>query len=247
MTRHVRNDWKPDLPDARDHLFSLVHPPIALEELPRLVDLRPKCPPVVDQGDLGSCTANALAGALGFLHMDRPPASRLFIYYAERDLEDTIDYDAGASLRDGVKVLNKTGSCLERTWPYKVDRFANKPAVKAYAEAATRKITSYTRLRTLHDMMACLAAGYPFVFGMAAYESFESDEVAKTGVVPMPKRSEEALGGHAMLAVGYNADANCFLVRNSWGPRWGVKGYCTIPMPYLGTRRLSDDFWTIRA
>ena len=95
-------------------------------------------------------------------------------------------------------------------------------------------------------MRSCLAAGFPFVFGFSVYESFESPEVAKTGVVPMPSGNEQLLGGHAVLCVGYDDASARFLVRNSWGTGWGMAGYFTIPYDYLADRDLSDDFWTLR-
>jgi C1A family cysteine protease len=94
-------------------------------------------------------------------------------------------------------------------------------------------------------MKGCLAAGYPFVFGFTVYESFESDAVAKTGVVEMPAPSEKVLGGHAVVAVGYDDSTQRFIVRNSWGPGWGMGGYFTIPYAYLTDSNLADDFWTV--
>ena len=84
------------------------------------------------------------------------------------------------------------------------------------------------------------------MFGFTVYESFESQEVAKTGVVPMPAPGEQVVGGHAVLAVGYDDSAQTFMVRNSWGTGWGQAGYFTMPYAYLTTRGLSSDFWTIR-
>ena len=96
-------------------------------------------------------------------------------------------------------------------------------------------------------MRICLAEGFPFVFGFTVYESFESQQVSKTGKVYMPKKNEKVLGGHAVLAVGYNDKDKRFTVRNSWGTGWGMKGYFTMPYDYLASRYLSDDFWTIRS
>jgi C1A family cysteine protease len=95
-------------------------------------------------------------------------------------------------------------------------------------------------------MKGCLASGYPFVFGFTVYESFESQEVAKTGKAPMPKPGEQVLGGHAVVAVGYDDGQQCFIVRNSWGLKWGMKGYFTLPYGYLTDLNLSNDFWSIR-
>jgi C1A family cysteine protease len=240
--------WIPDLPDQRDHQYAKVH--AVPRKLPAKVDLRAKCPPVENQGQLGSCTANALAGALEFLELkDKRPLvdlSRLFIYYNERVIEHSVKQDAGAMLRDGIKTLAKQGVCAERLWPYVIKQFAKRPAKTCYTQALQHTISSYQRLSTTQEMRACLADGYPFVFGFTVYESFESDAVANTGTVPMPSRREHVLGGHAVCAVGYDDAAKRFIVRNSWGADWGKKGYCTMPYAYLADRNLSDDFWTMR-
>lgn len=240
--------WLPDLPDHRDYLYGLRHAPA--KALPRSVDLRRFCSPVEDQGQLGSCTANALAGALEFLEGKDQIAfidlSRLFIYYNERVVEHTVKTDSGAMLRDGIKVLASDGVCPEKSWPYIISRFSIKPSAACYSQAKMHKITAYERLQTVDEMRACLADGFPFVFGFTVYESFESAAVAQNGIVPMPKPGETTLGGHAVCAVGYDDAKKRFLARNSWGAAWGIKGYFWMPYAYLADRNLSDDFWTIR-
>ncbi|MFA5143011.1 MAG: C1 family peptidase [Candidatus Omnitrophota bacterium] len=237
--------WVPDIPDQRDYLYKAIRPVV---KLPQAVDLRAHCSKIEDQGNLGSCTAQALAGNLEFLDnkIDSlyEDVSRLFIYYNERALIDTIEYDSGAMLRDGIKTLKNSGSCRESIWPYLINKFAVRPTIRCYAEAKKRTIESYHRIETLREMLTCLAEGYPFVFGFTVYESFESDAVVKTGVVNMPKKGETALGGHAVMAIGYDLKKSRFAVRNSWGETWGMKGYFTMPFEYLET--LADDFWTIR-
>ena len=241
--------WLPDRPDHRDLLYAAIaRPP---KKLPKSVDLRPQCSPVEDQGQLGSCTANALVGNLELLEKKSGRAvtdlSRLFVYYNERVLEGTINEDAGAFLRDGIKVLVKQGVCTEKKWPYNIARFANKPPAACYQQALDHQVTSYHRILTVPQMKMCLAEGYPFVFGFTVYESFESANVARTGQVDLPKPSEQAVGGHAVMAAGYDDATRRFLIRNSWAADWGLRGYFTMPYDYLGDRNLSDDFWTIRA
>ncbi len=243
-----RYGWVPDLPDHRDLLYGAVRlaPPV----LPEHVDLRPTCSPVENQGNLGSCTGNALAGALEFLEQKDKISfidlSRLFIYYNERVIEGTIRSDSGAMIRDGIKTLKKQGVCSEKKWPYVISKFATKPSSACYKEAMNHQITSYRRILTLNEMRMCLAEGFPFVFGFTVYESFESQEVAQTGIVHMPQPNEGAIGGHAVLAVGYDDAGKRFIIKNSWGAGWGKNGYFTIPYDYVADRNLSDDFWTIR-
>jgi C1A family cysteine protease len=240
--------WIPDLPDHRDLLFAALPKPRL--KLPKSVDLRGTCSPVEDQGQLGSCTANALAGALEFLErkdaVSFQDLSRLFIYYNERSVEGTVGTDSGAMIRDGIKTLAQLGVCPESQWPYAIARFAAKPTPACYSAAAKHQITTYSRIETLDDMRTCLAAGFPFVFGFTVYGSFESQAVANSGIVPLPKPGESTLGGHAVMACGYDDGKKRFLARNSWGPDWGLSGYFWMPYAYLTNRQLSDDLWTIR-
>jgi len=253
--------WVPDLPDARDHLFSA--PRLAIANPPPKTDLRAGLPAVYDQGQIGSCTANAIAGAVEFDLLKQQLAdfmpSRLFIYYNERAMEGSIGSDSGAMIRDGVKSIAKQGVCPETEWPYDATpadddgsfpagaAASTKPPNAVYQDALKTRATSYQRLvQTLDQLKGCLAAGYPFVFGFSVYESFESKEVADTGDAPMPSPDEKLLGGHAVLAVGYDDSTQRFLVRNSWGAGWGKEGYFTLPYAYLTTHGLASDFWTVR-
>lgn len=251
----ARYGWKPDLPDYRDLLYAA--PLKALKALPPKVDLRKGCPPIYDQGGLGSCTANAIGAGFQFDQKKQGLKSfipsRLFIYYNERDIEGTVNQDSGAYIRDGIKSVNKLGVCPETMWPYDGSeyppnpRLTLKPSAKCYTEAKKHVVVQYARVaRTESQLKGCLASGYPFVYGFTVYESFEGNKVAKTGVVPMPKTGEEMLGGHAVIAVGYDDKSRRFIVRNSWGTGWGMKGYFTMPYGYLLDGNLSDDFWTMR-
>jgi len=246
---HRKYGWLPDLPDYRDHRYAA--PRKVLAKLPRKIDLRPQCPPVLDQGELGACTAHAIASAHRFDQMRQKSArdflpSRLFIYYNERAMEHTINEDAGAMIRDGIKSIAKLGACPESLWPYDIRKFTRKPPARAYVEAEKHQAIAYQRVtQSLPQMRGCLAAGTPFVFGFTVYESFESPSVARTGRMPMPGPGEKSLGGHAVLAVGYNDAKQVFIVMNSWSDGWGDRGYFYMPYAYLSDSNLADDLWAV--
>ena len=245
-----RYGWIPDLPDARDPLYAA--PAAVMTALPAKADLRPQCPPVYDQGQLGSCTANAIGAAIQFDRMKQNLSpdfvpSRLFIYYNERVIEGTVSTDSGAQIRDGIKSVAKQGACPEADWTYDITKFAARPPKSDYTEALQDRAVSYSRLvQNLNLLKGCLASGFPFVFGFTVYESFESQAVAQTGIVPMPSPNEQTIGGHAVMAVGYDDSLQRFIVRNSWGTSWGISGYFTMPYAYVTDSNLADDLWTIR-
>src|SRR5437660_4905409 len=179
--REIRHyGWIPDQPDQRDHLYAA--PSQYLTALPSSTDLRKKCAPVYDQGQLGSCTAKAIAGAIEFDRMKQKLSdfvpSRLFSYYNERPIGGTVPVDAGAMIRDGIKWVASDGVCPEPEWPYDIAKFSRKPTAKCYADAKLDRAVSYQSLiQDLNQMKGCLASGYPFIFGFTVYQSFESPAV----------------------------------------------------------------------
>jgi len=239
--------WRqPKWPDHRHPKFQIVHTP---DSLPPSIDMRNQCPPVYDQGQLGSCTANSIAGLAEFLMMKEGHTpfvpSRLFIYYNERVLEgDTAD-DTGASISDSIQVVSANGCPNEALWWYNTIKYAVKPNRKVYADGLKHLVSNYVQVgQDLVSLRSCLASGYPISIGFTVYESFESDTVASTGIVPMPGNNEQILGGHAVLVVGYNDATQYFIVRNSWGTGWGQAGYFEMPYAYLVNNNLSSDFWS---
>ena len=249
-SEHGGYGWIRDLPDARD--FAYAAPLVRFPKgLPPSVDLRSECPPIYDQGQLGCCTGNGIAGAIEFDQRKQGSTefvpSRLFIYYNERVMERTVNQDSGAQIRDGIKSVATLGAAPETDWPYDIKKFTDPPPQKAYDDAKQDLVSVYSRVaQNLVQMQGCLAEGYPFVFGFTVYDSFESQEVAASGIVPMPSPGEGVQGGHCVVAVGYDDESRTFIVRNSWGTSWGLQGYCMMPYEYLLTPQLASDFWTIR-
>lgn len=255
--------WKRDLPDIHD-LQYFKHPEFELSPvLPPHVDLRAQMSPVEDQGQLGSCVAHAVCGALEYLellelkHAGLSPEefgskfediSRLFVYWNARYIDGTADHDSGTHIRSAIKSIKSDGICREKLWPYDIKKVFDLPNTLAYKEAEKHKIlTSYSiNHLSIFAMKQCLANGYPFVFGISVYESMMTSDVTHTGLIPMPQKGENLLGGHALCCVGYDDDKNSFLVRNSWGTGWGIKGYCYIPYNYLTNPGLCADSWTLR-
>lgn len=238
-----------DRRDHRDYAYGI--PPSLRKRMPRQVDLRPECPPVYDQKHLNSCSANAIGAAIWFdwrRHDPRSPSpSRLFIYYNERASEDCISINGTVQLCDGYRSVAREGVCSERLWPYKVERYRRQPSAPCYEAAIEHRAIWFGRIeQSLRHLKACLAEGYPFTAAVAVYRSFESRDVRKTGLVPLPRHGDPHIGGHAMLVVGYSDAGKHFIVRNSWGSSWGDKGYCFFPYEYMLKPVHAWDFWTVR-
>jgi C1A family cysteine protease len=240
-----------DDPDELDYIYAAIRP--AQVVVPSIVDLRAQCSPVRDQGQLGSCTGFAIAAGLReFIEIKKggtfTPLSPLFLYYEERKIEHTIKQDAGAKPRDGMKVLAKLGCAPEADDPYNVARLVSRPSAKALSDAKSFKISAYHRLLNLDEMKTCLAGGMGLMIGFKVYQSFESDEVAKTGKMQMPGTNESSVGGHAVFVAGYVIDnlwpgGGYLIVKNSWGTDWGDKGYFYMPWDYVQPN-LVMDAWT---
>jgi C1A family cysteine protease len=220
-----RYNWVPDKFDARDYKYQVVS-----TQSVNKVDLRPYCSPIEQQGRLGSCTGNAIAGAIEYLDKKNNnwiDVSRLYIYYYTRLLEGTINYDSGAYIRTAIKAAYNYGAPQEKLWPYNISKFKIKPTQQAINDGVQRKVTLY---------------------GFYVYSSFQTQAVAKTGIMPYPNISKEyLLGGHAVLLVGYDKTNNYFIARNSWGANWGDKGYFYMPFRVIQNTNMSADFWIIKS
>ncbi|HXF90856.1 MAG TPA: C1 family peptidase [Candidatus Nitrosotenuis sp.] len=226
--------------------------------LPEKYDFKDQIPYIHDQGNLGSCTAQAITLSMEYILKRNSPElyrklSPLFVYYNERALEGTIFTDAGAVIADGIKTVCKDGACSEALWSYrdKGNKFKQKPPLLAYKDAKLSvdldHIGNSNVPQELQTLKGILAQGIPIVFGCHIFSSFESDEVEKTGKIPMPKNRERKLGGHAMTLVGYNDRKKVFYLANSWGEQWGKKGFGTIPYDYITNPKFTfpDEFWKI--
>lgn len=203
------------------------------------VDLRKWDSPVEDQSHLGSCAAEAIVSAYEILcrkvaQGSYEDLSRLFVYYNGRLLENLVEEDSGIYLRDGLESVKVYGVCLEKLWPYRIDHFNIKPDPECYVDAVKRLITEYHIVPDHEHILQALSDGTPVIIGMSVYESFGRVDKANP-VVPLSTDREDDLGGHAMVAVGYDLHRQCFLIKNSFGTDWGDDGYAWLPFDYART------------
>ncbi len=261
LRRDFTLGWLPDVPDYRDHTIESAKvkelfksgKPIKTAGLPNHVDLRKYCSPVEDQQDLGSCTAQAVAGLVEYFENramgEFLDASRLFLYKVTRKLYG-FEGDTGAYIRGTIRALRIFGACPEEYWPYVTKDFDQEPTSFCYAFGQNYKAINYYRLwdsdpvKLLDQLKGSLANELPFAFGFSVYSSIWDPDVQRTGDIPVPKDGDRLEGGHAVMAVGYDDNARRLLIRNSWGLGWGDGGYGTLPYEYT-EKGLADDFWVL--
>lgn len=246
----LKGGYVKDVIDKRDYVYQINKSIINSRKLPTSFSLKNNMPPVLDQGNLGSCVSNAVCNALGFLNVKiKKPIglkSRIFNYYNTRVLEGTVNSDSGCQIRDAIKASNKTGNCYETTWPYNVLNFKLKPPSNAYTEASAHKLTLYQRVN--QDRMyikSCLLEGFPVIIGFTCFNTLYNPSVERTGDILLPTRKDYIIGGHCVLVTGYNDSTQRFEIQNSWGENWGNQGYGTIPYVYLENPAYAGDFWRV--
>lgn len=234
---------KRDRHDARDYVFTA-----AIATPPPAVDLRRYCSRVYDQLPLQSCAANATASALSLVaakNRQTVAPSRLFLYYNARLREGAQEQDAGTSIRSAIKAATRPGACDETVWPYDSNQAATVPPRAAYDEIIVAA-TSYYRLpQLLRAIRSCIAEGFPVIFGVNAYVNAVA-QAQTSGVLPVPDGNDRFMGGHAVLAVGYDDARETICALNSLGDAWGAGGYMSMSYDYFTNPDLTYDFWTIR-
>lgn len=259
QTRLLKFKWNDETPDSLHKLQTKTgYKPVEkfdkkLKTLPAIIDLRSFFPPIYDQGNLGSCTAMSLAGAM---HYDQNrqglssivDPSRLFIYWNTRYIMGTVEEDSGASIADTILCSTTYGACKESTWPYILSKYRIQPSVEAYAESQQCVDLDGSELaeipQNISTIKNVLSEGTPILFGIDVYTSFFY--VGNDGIIPMPVLGRDRYqGGHALVLCGYDDTKQHFIVRNSWGVYWGDEGYGYMPYEYIRDSRLSGDFWSV--
>jgi C1A family cysteine protease len=241
--------------DAQTPKVTFVPGTIA-SNLPPTADLRSKLSPVDDQGLVGACTGFTMVGLAEYrarLKGNTEELSPGFIYLMNLKEDGNLGQDAGSRISTSIKVLQKYGTCPEALHPFlaptaqqdpaNIASYLNTiPSAAAVKAAAANKIGSYRPVRDLNGFKTALAKGLPVAFGVAVYKSFMGPEAKATGIIPMPAGNDELLGGHAILAVGYDDAKKQVVFRNSWSPKWGDQGYGYLPYDYF-KKDLAGDAW----
>jgi C1A family cysteine protease len=272
MSRSIKKyGWKKDLPNGnRDpkHIWTVEHQ----VDMPTKKDMRNDyMPPVYDQGQLGSCTANGICAVFdykynwnnikGKFNGDSAPdsaplftPSRLFVYYNERVMEGDVGSDNGAQIRDGITSISTTGICQESECPYVISSFAHRPTHLAYKDAKNFTATGKSVEVSSISFKTALHNGYPVVFGFSVPSSFEGQDIATNGFLTYDP-SDSIVGGHCVVACGYddnlvnpnvpNDTPGYILVRNSWGAGWGLQGYFWMPYSFVDNANMCSDSWII--
>lgn len=244
-------NWLPDPKDHRDLFYMDAFRRSIL--LPDAWDLRTTkfFSEIQDQGQLGSCTGQAINGIMEFNERKASASVTLFegsalaLYLWARQMEGTVKVDSGAYIRDVVKGSAKKGNPSESLYPYNIRNFAKSPSREALADAKKHKTSFYYRLQTLDEICDALFRGFPVAFGFVCVESIFNPSVTKTGYIPLPKKSEQVIGGHAVVAVGYDRTKRLIYFRNSWSSEWGDKGYGSMDFKWFENISLTSDFWVV--
>lgn len=277
--------WIPDRPDCRDftpetplvvdqlknvhglHLSKRSKKTEKPLKVPVSIDLSSYCSPIEDQKSLGACTAHAAIGLLEYFEQRAYgkyiDGSRLFLYKVSRKLLMWTG-DTGAYLRTAMQALAAFGTPPEKYYPYIISKFEEEPSAFCYSFAQSYKGLKYYRLDSgnttptaaIASMKKNMAAGLPSMFGFTCYQSALDQSNTNGGAIPYPKNTDTVVGGHAVIAIGYddkkvivNKDDNskttgAFMIRNSWGTEWGKDGYGWLPYKYF-ENRLAEDIWSL--
>lgn len=223
--------------------ISIQKPEIPIE-LPKIdyIDLRPKFNEIFDQGKIGSCTANALTSIFEY---DKPnfKGSRLFLYYNERLYINETHKDEGAFLSDGIISLKTYGICEEKYHPYIISNVFKEPSKEAYENGKNYYVLeAFNISNDINEIKSWLIKNEPIALGIAIYSNFMN---SKSGIIEIPKRTDDFMGGHAVVICGFDDKNKRFILRNSWGVYWGDNGYFYLPYDYISNDELCGDLWII--
>ena len=194
-------------------------------------------PAIINQGQLGACTANAFYYTTMKQTKNMLPLSRLYLYANCRCIDDTpLNQDDGTTIASLCKAVATYGLCKEVIYSYDIKKFVDLPPLIAYQSAKKLKVFNYTYIKQdLNSLKGALTLyNVPIIFGICVYDSFLTNDVATNGIVPMPNTEKEICqGGHCIVAVGYDDATKTFTCANSWGTSWGNKGYFYLPYDYI--------------
>jgi C1A family cysteine protease len=251
--RHL-GGWRRDLPDYRDQIADVCLKILFTKPIPASASIPTYNIPIMDQEDVGSCTAHGSTWAYTHLAYKKNSKhllylSRLYNYYMTRTGYEHVDPsdDSGCQVRNAIKCLAQYGSCLEHLWPYDPDpsqRFSIRPNRGAIKDAHKHMAIKYSRVIGLQGVKQAIVAGYPVVGGFTCYNTIDDDSVAKDGIIPVPHTNDYPVGGHCVSFIGYSDQTQQVEFVNSWGDYWGKQGHGFLPYWYF-EKKQATDFWII--
>lgn len=236
---------KRDVHDVRDRMYRGARAPFVVAQQ---IDLREFSGPIKDQGEEGSCTGHAFTSAREWMARKYQRTSLIlspqYLYVEELMAEGSFPRDDGAAPRTGCQVLAAKGCCEAALYPYVAGKL-NPPTAEQTQNALKYKTGAYHRIGTLPDFLNCLAdpTPWPVLIGFTVYDSFLSQQVADTGLMPIPKPGEQQQGGHEVVCLGYDLGKQRALTQNSWGDSWGERGY--FWMPFEVVMSPDTDLWMV--
>jgi C1A family cysteine protease len=205
-----------------------------------------KCP-ILDQGQLGSCVSSASYATFYIMSNGKFQLSRLQLYFCARAYEKlSLTKDTGLNILGALQTVKSYGISSETYWPYIIANFAKLAPSESFTQLYTLNNYSYASvIQDIAHIKECLVLNLPVIIGVKVYDSFESNNASKTGIIPTPSSNENLLGGHCIILVGYNDDVGYFQFQNSWGTNWGDKGYGYLPYNYVTDTNLTSDLYVV--
>ena len=247
MTTIRKLNYKFRTPDHRDYKYV---PKQNIKIAKSSYTIQPKISQILDQGNLGSCVANAFSQYIRIMTAYKLQPSRILFYYIGRLTGSLyITEDTGLDIRMACSVMKDYGVCQESVCPYNINNFANTPSLNSFQASKLFKKYSYSFVtQDLIHIKSALTLNTPIIFGFQVYSSFMSRSVASNGIVPMPATnpitgiiSEMPQGGHCVLLIGFSDTTQMFTCLNSWGQSWGNKGLFYMPYAYILNTELTSD------
>lgn len=191
----------------------------------------PRRAPVLDQGQLGSCTANAGTGLLATDCTGRPGLTSVTITVAAaRASRGCFTPGVYAPDEDFAVRLYSLATRLDSIrGQYRPTDTGSSGLGVAKALKALGLATSYSHAFSLSALTSALQHG-PVMIGIPWLNSME-DPDGDGRIIVEP--ASGIAGGHEVEIARYDASMGDYWITNSWGSGWGIDGRAYLTTPDL--------------